>query len=253
MIRSCAAAVAVLILPALALTTPALAQDRAPDRPSITVIGEGRVETPPDSFRIIAALEGRGADQVSAVRALAAVQTRVADVEKLEGLRTARLTTGTPNITPTFDPQCDHADQRDADDCPIVGYVARMGLTLEAGPVDRAGDALSLASERGSHNARVESFYLADDGPKSLAAQRAAFADARRQADTLAAASNQRIVRVLRLQDTQAGNYRGAPVPGAQLEEVVVTGARVRPAVRLDVAPPPIRTEARVLVTFEIE
>lgn len=204
MIRYCAAAVA-----AFMLTMPATAQDRAPDRPSITVVGEGRVETPPDRFRITAELEGRGTDQVAALRALAAAQARVSDIEKLDGLRTARLTTGTPNVTPTFDPQCGSNNYgRNRDDCPIVGYVAATSLTLEAGPVARAGDALSLASERGARNARVESFYLADDAAQSLAAQRDAFSDARRQADALAEASNQRIVRVLRLQDPNTDSYR---------------------------------------------
>lgn len=248
MIRYCAAAIA-----AMMLTTPALAQDRVPDRPSITVVGEGRVETAPDTFRITAELEGRGTDQVAALRALAEVQTLVAEIEKLEGLETARLTTGAPNVTPTFDPQCgSNTYSRDRDDCPIVGYVAAISLTLEAGPVTRAGDALSSASERGARNARVESFYLADDAGPSLAAQRDAFADARRQADALAAASGQRIVRILQLQDPDAQRGGGGATYGFA-NDVIVTGQRIRPAVRLDVAPPPVRTEARVLATFEIQ
>ena len=247
MIRYCAAAIA-----ALMLTTPALAQDSPADRPSITVVGEGRVETPPDRFRVTAEIEGRGTNQVAALRALATVQTRISDVEKLEGLRTARLTTGAPKVTPTFDPQCGANDyRRDTDSCPIVGYVASTSLTLEAGPVARAGDALSLASERGARNARVESFYLADPAAQSLAAQRDAFADARRQADALAAASGQRIVRILRLQDPDA--QRGGGMADGYRDEIVVTGSRIQPAVRLDVAPPPVRTEARVLATFEIQ
>lgn len=248
MIRYCAAAVA-----ALMLTTPALAQDRAPDRPSITVVGEGRVETPPDSFRIIAELEGRGTSQVAALRALSAVPAQVSDIQKLEGLTKARLTTGAPNVSPTFDPQCGSDDySRGTDDCPIVGYVAAISLTLEAGPVARAGDALSLASERGARTASVGSFYLADDAAQAVAAQRDAFADARRQAEALAAASNQRLVRVLRLQDPNANSGRAGAGYGYS-DEIVLTAQRARPAVRLDVAPPPVRTEARVVATFEIE
>lgn len=248
MIRYCAAAIVALIL-----TSPAMAQENTVYRPSITVMGQGRVETPPDRFRITAELEGRGTDQVAALRALSDAQTQVSDIEKLEGLSTARLMTGAPNVTPTFDPQCGAGGyRRDTEDCPIVGYVAAISLTLEAGPIARAGDALSLASERGARNARVESFYLADDAAQSVAAQREAFADARRQAEALATASSQRIVRVLRLQDPTA-NGEGAGAGYGYNEEIIVTGQRVRPAVRLNVAPPPVRTEARVLATFEIE
>ena len=246
MIRYCAAAMAFSML-----ALPAMAQE-IEARPSITVIGRGHVETPPDSFRMTAELEGRGADQVAALRALSAVQSRVGEVEKLEGLKRARLTTGAPSVSPTFDPQCGgDRYNRDADACPVVGYVASLAVTLEAGPVERAGDALSLASEQGARNASVQSFYLAEDASQTADAQRAAFADARRQADTLAAAAGQRIVRVLRLQNPDADRFATGYVANA-LAEVVVTGSR-RPSVALDVAPPPVRTEAQIVATFEIE
>jgi len=248
MIRFCAAVFAAMMLDA-----PAMAQD-AGTRPSITVVGRGHVETPPDTFRISAELEGRGPDQVAALRALAAVQSRVSEVEKLEGLERARLTTGSPSVSPTFDPACGNDRySRDASNCPVVGYVASMGLSLEASPVAHAGDALSLAAELGARNANVEAFEVADNQGQTAAAQRAAFADARRQAEGLAAASNQRIVRLLRLEDPAAQSYSSVRLQVRRVDDIVVTGSRIRPEVSLDVAPPPVRTEAQVVATFEIE
>lgn len=235
---------------ALLLATPAVAQD-AQTRPSITVTGRGKVETPPDTFRINAEIEGRGANRVAALRTLADVQTRVEDVKTLEGLERARLTTGSPSVSPTFDPACASREYGDADDCPITGYVASSSLTLEAGPVARAGDAVSLASERGARSAAVTSFYLGDDTGQAAEAQRAAFADARRQADTLATAAGQRIVRVLKLQNP--GDRNVAREMYGYVDDVVVTANRARPAVSLTVAPPPVRTEAQIQATFEIE
>jgi uncharacterized protein YggE len=248
MIRYCAAAVAVSML-----AVPAMAQD-ADARPSITVLGRGHVETPPDSFRMTAELEGRGADQVAALRALSTVQSQVGEVEKLEGLERARLTTGAPAVSPTFHPQCGGTGyDRDTDSCPVVGYVASMRLTLEAGPVARAGDAMSLASERGARNASVQAFYLAEDASQTAEAQQAAFANARQQADILAAAAGQRIVRVLRLQNPDANRFAAGFAGNDALADVVVTGARSRPSISLDVAPPPVRTEAQIVATFEID
>ena len=153
-----------------ATATPAAAQD-LDARPSITVVGRGHVETAPDTFQLTAELQGRGADQVAALRALAEAQRRVAEVERLNGLRTARLTTSAPNVTPSFDPACGTQGYgRDTGDCPVVGYVASISLALEASPVERAGDALSLASERGARNARIDSFFLKDDQAQSAAA-----------------------------------------------------------------------------------
>lgn len=235
---------------ALLLATPAVAQD-AQTRPSITVTGRGKVETPPDTFRINAEIEGRGANQVAALRALATVQTRVEDIKALEGLERARLTTGSPSVSPTFDPACEKDDYGDTNDCPITGYVASSSLTLEAGPVARAGDAVSLASERGARSANVASFYLADDTAQTAEAQRAAFADARRQAETLATAAGQRVVRVLKLQNP--GDRNIAREMYGFVDDIVVTGSLARPTISLTVAPPPVRTEAQIQATFEIE
>lgn len=236
----------------LMLATPAMSQELKAARPSITVLGQGLVETAPDTFRMSADLQGRGADQVAALRVLADAQMRVSDIQLLDGLEKARLTTGAPSVSPTFDPQCGGDGYgRDTEDCPVVGYVAAISFTLEAGPASRAGDAMSLAAERGASNAKVESFYLSDDAAQAVEAQRAAFNDARRQAESLAAAAGQRIKRVLTLQDPNASNARR--VTYGYMEDVVVTANRTRQTVSLDVAPPPVRTEARVLATFEIE
>jgi len=246
MIRHHAVVIALVVL-----ATPAAAQDLGV-RPSITVVGRGHVETPPDTFQLSAELQGRGTDQVAALRALADAKQRVTDIERLDGLRAARLTTGAPNVAPSFDPACGAQGYgRDTADCPVVGYVASISLMLEASPVERAGDALSLASERDARNARVDSFFLRDDQSQSVEAQREAFADARRQAEALAAAAGQRIVRVLKLENPDAD--RLVARYAAPVAEVVVTGGRASPSVRLDVAPPPVRTEARVVATFEIE
>jgi uncharacterized protein YggE len=126
-----------------------------------------------------------------------------------------------------------------------------MALTLEAGPIERAGDALSLASERGARDAQVQDFYLRDDATQKTQARQAAFADARRQAEALALAANQRIVRLLRLEEPNIRAY--AAPPAMIVGDVAVTGARVQPTVSLEVAPPPVTTTAQVSAVFEID
>jgi len=234
-----------------AIASPALAQDELSSRPAIVVMGEGQAEAQPDTFRVTADLEGRGATQVQALRELSEAHDRVGAIAVLEGLDRARLTTSNPQITPTRDPSCGGRDYGDGrEDCPITGYVARMGLVLEGAPIARAGDAVSLAAERGARNAAVSDVFLADDAALRAEANRAAFADARRQADTLAQASGQRIVRMLRLQDP---GVRAFDAPRADVQEFVVTGSRIRPTVSLDLAPPPVRVAARLAAVFEIE
>lgn len=237
----------------LVLGIPSLAFAQT-EPPTIAVVGVGVAEAAPDTFVVSAEIEGRGRDQVAAIRALAAAQDRLSEAARLDGLERARLTTGRPSVRPTFEPTCGQSEYgRETDDCPIVGYVASTEITLEGSPTARAGDALSLLSERGARNAALASFLIRDMDAHRRAAQRAAFEDARRQAQTLADASGRSGVRLVKLEDAAARDMRPLVERAREVQEVVVTGSRIRPTVALDVAPEPVRTESRVVATFAME
>lgn len=234
---------------------PALSQDRLTDRPAIVVIGRGQAEAPPDRFRIQADVEGRGRTQVEALRGLSDLHQALArDVGRLDGLEHSRVTSSNPNVSPVFDPACATERNYDRQNCPVSGYVARMGVTLEGGPADRAGAAVSLAAERGALNTRLEATFLSSDRDLNAQARQAAFADARRQAGALAEVSGQRLGRILRIQEPQSSSPSPPPPPPPPARpEVVVTGARIQPSVPLDFTPPPVRANAALTVVFEIE
>ena len=236
----------------LCCAAPALAQNAAAAPPAIVVVGTGQAEAPPDSFTVTARIAGRGADQISALRTLADTQQRVSgDLQNLEGLDRLTLTTSRISVSPVTAADC--AEDRYGEprsDCPIAGYVATIELTAKGEPLAQAGSVLSLAAERGAQSVTLEQFDLADRTVLDAEASRLAFADARRQADFIAAASGQRIVRVLRVEDPQ--NRIGAIQSGA-MDEIIVTGSRVRPAVDLSVTPPPVVVRKQLSVVFEIQ
>lgn len=248
---------ACIVATGLALTAlPATAQVISPpsppaDRPTILVVGTGNAEMAPDTFIIKAMIEQVGADRDAALRAMDQAQTRVMQgLTDMEGLTDVRLTTDAFSVVPVRDPDCEQPYGRERE-CPVVGYKASMPVSMAASPALRAGDAVSLASELGALNASLESFGLSDTEALQAEANREAFNDARRQAQSLADASGQRIVRVLRVSDANArvygrGNY-------AEPEEVVVTGSRIRASVPITVAPPPTRVQSSISVLFEIE
>lgn len=244
----CLAAVAALITHA----ESAAAQDVPADRPTIIVTGSGRAERAPDTFAVSANLEGRGADRVSALRRLSEVQLLVGDgLGRLEGLTGSELTTGEVSVRPIRSQACGE-DQYDRDelDCPVTGYLASIAITLKGSPVERAGDAVSLASELGAENASFSGGSLSDQAGLADEANRAAFVDARYQAEALAQASGQRIVRTLRVQE---GDYSPPRLQVREVDDIVVTGSRRRPAVGLSVSPEPVRIDARLTVIFEVE
>lgn len=232
------------------VSTPLFAQDRAPEASTIVVTGEATAEGRPDSFTVDAGVQGRGATQTAALRELSETQARLLERwPRLDGLTTAEATTGNISIEPHRDPECESNARRD-DSCPVLGYVAYSAVALTGAPAERAGDAVSLASDLGATSARLDEYDVSDRQALREQANRAAFEDARRQANLLASASGRRLGRLLRIQDPSAARYDGEAY---DIEEVVVVGSRVRPAVSIAAAPEPIRVSARITVVFEIE
>ena len=231
------------------LAGTAQAQEAVGSRPSIAVVGVGTAEAMPDRFKMTAELEGRGQDQLDATRQLSILQARVFEgLKQLEGLETARVATGLPQIEATHAPTCGDDYGSDKSNCPVTGYRASMTVTLSGGPVARGGDAVSLAGELGATGAALSSVFLSSETALKAQATRAAYADARRQANSLAAASGQRIVRVLLVQDPAASLENDKYV-----EDVVVTAQRRRATVPLNFEPAPVQISVRLTVIFEIE
>ena len=240
----------------LAAALPAAAQDLGIDEPSIVVLGVGKVEVAPDRFQIRAAASGQGADQVSALQALAATQERLTDgLQRLDGLTYRAVSHSSISVAPTYARDCEEARfGGSGGDCPISGYTATTDLTFEGAPVDQAGNAVSLASQLGARNASLVGLRLADDSTARAEASRAAFADARRQADLLAAASGQRIVRVLRMQqaDDRAYMYAEAAAAAPAAADAVAMEL-ISPEVSLSLEAAPQTVTSQIMVAFEIE
>lgn len=238
------------IAAATALALPAAAQESFANRPTIVVTGNGRASASPDTFRVDAGVRGRGATQQEALRSLATAQDRLLEAwPRLEGLQRGRVTTGDVALDTLHDPDCEENARRD-EECPILAYFATSELTLEGVPAERAGDAISLASELGATTARLSEYSLSHPEELRAQANRAAFADAQTQANRLSEASGHRLVRILRIQDPTAPRSDG---DATEIDEVVVTGSRIRQAISITVAPEPVEATARVFVVFEIE
>lgn len=241
-----------------AAALPVAAQDLGIKEPSIIVVGVGKVEVAPDRFTVRATATGQGADQVSALQALAATQSRVTDgLQRLDGLTHRAVSHSSVSVTPTFAGDCEEARYggRGAA-CPITGYTATTEMMFEGAPVDQAGNAVSLASQLGARDASLVNLSLADDTAPRAEASRAAFADARRQADLLAAASGQRIVRVLRMQQADERAYMYAEAADAAAPaaaDAAVDMELMSPNVPLSLEAAPQVITSRLAVAFEIQ
>jgi uncharacterized protein YggE len=241
------AACGVLTLSAL----PAAAQDWPRQPATIDVIGHGQAQAAPDRFSMSASVHGRGATQVEALRNLTEAQTRVTTaVTRLRGLTWVEFSTGEPVVRPVYEADCESRGYGRQDSCQVEGYVATLPLMLQGAPAERAGDAVSITAERGAREARLDGYRLGDESPLRREATRAAFADARRQADIIAEASGQRIVRVTTVAHPRLDEEAAYVPPPAMLSGAIDFE---EPTVPVSVSPRPIRIDAQLAVTFEVE
>ena len=133
--------------------------------------------------------------------------------------------------------------------CAISGYVATSSATIRMASFKEAGTAVGLAGRLGAAKAEIDDFSLKSQTEARRQATAAAFADARARATTIAQASGAKLGATVTVRDEEAG---------AAGNDIVVTSAqnlgRLSPApIRIDVAPAPVKTTARLIVTFALE
>lgn len=236
------------------VSAPAAAQTSSATSSVIRVLGHGTARVPPDVATVRYTLRGEGGTSDEAARAL--VSLKAATEAVLAGRADVR--TGKLSIAEARDKACDGEgdDSYDlktrlsAGPCAVIGYVATLGVTARITPVADAGTLLGLIGRAGGVDPRIEDYQLKDRGPARRAATSEAIADAREQAQTIAASSSARLGALRRVEDPRAVREAG--------EDVVVTGSRIRPTaiapppIAIALKPEPIEVEASLFVEFEI-
>ncbi len=262
-----------------ALPAPALAQVPLDTKPAtIVVTASGSVETAPDMATLTLTIRGEGKTPDAATSKLAAKQKAViAGLRALDGKIDIR--TGSISISEARSGDCDNrrgytgdpeseadalssaaADLSDmAEDtgrkpqrgpCVVIGRVAEIETTIIMRSVKDAGTAVGLAGRLGAREAKVENFGLHDEADASNRATAQAIASARAQAQTIAVASGAKLGPLVSVVD---GSDRGAPM--LMMYDVMQSAAPAvaPPPIVVDIAPKPVETNARLIVTFAIE
>jgi hypothetical protein len=147
------------------------------------------------------------------------------------------------------DPECLRKADYDSE-CPYVGYEAGVPLELVGSPAEKAGAAFALLVESGVQDASVGDYRISDEEQRKKDALKAAVADARAKAETIAGGAGAAVKRVRRVQYGRDFEEFSR----LQDELIVVTGSRLTsPKTALELAPQPIVIRAEVVAEFEIE
>lgn len=186
----------------------ASSDNTAPAPRSITVSGNGSVSATPNQAEFTFGVTTRGKTAVQALAANSAAMRKLIDALKVAGIPAASLQTSSVSLSAIT------SEQGDA----IVGYVTSNGVTATIASAARAGEIVDIAVAAGANQVDGPSLTVSDQAALYESALKAAVADARAKAQTLAAASGLHVGAVSSVEEGGNGStpvtYSAASAPG---------------------------------------
>ena len=152
--------------------------DAPPDR-SITVSGSGSVSATPNRAAFTFGVATRSKTAAQALAANSAEMGKVIDALKRAGVAPAEIQTSSVSVSPL----------QSANGESIVGYTASNSVSATIGNLGRAGEIIDAAVAAGANQVDGPNLTVSDQGALYRSALKAAVADARVKAQTLAEAS----------------------------------------------------------------
>ena len=220
----------------LAVAAPAMAQDV---RPTISVIGEGRVEAAPDMATISLGARHEAGTAAAALRASSEAVTAVLARLTGAGIEERDVQTSGLDISPRWSQRYDNRPPG------ITGFVASNTVTVRVRDLDGLGALLDvLVGEDGANNLGGIGFGLQEPRAAQDAARRAAVADARARAELYAEEAGVSVGPVISIGET---------VPPAPVMRGVMMEAAMASDMPVPVARGELEITAQVRMVFAIE
>lgn len=226
-------AVAVLAVAAFVVLQPGDAVGQAsegePDPASLTVIGSGGTDVTPNraSFGFGTVTQARTA--AAALDGSSEAVARVIAALRREGVAQADIQTADVSLSPRWSENGES----------IIGYTAANTVTAVVRRLAQAGAVVDAAVAAGANQMSGPNLLASDQASAYRDALRAAVADARTKAQTLATASGVTVSRITAVTESGTGTV---PMPAQDAERAAV--APIEPGTQ--------RIEATVSVTFAI-
>jgi uncharacterized protein YggE len=178
---------------------PDSARGSSPDARSVNVTGSGSVDAVPNRAGLVVGVSSDAATARAALAANAEKAARVIEALRSAGVAKRDLQTADVSVSP-------HWNDRGEQD----GFSAHSSVQVKVRAVARAGSILDAAVAAGATETSGPSFDRGDRAELYRGALKAAFADARAKAATLAGEAGASLGRVIRIEETPAPS---PPVP----------------------------------------
>lgn len=219
----------------------ASAQDKAEQRRTIAVSGQGEARGTPDRVSVSFAVETTAARATETAAENAKRSQAVAAAVK--PLLDPRDTLNTTRYT--IEPRYETPRPGERGEPRITGYVAHNEVHVESQRVDKVGALIDAATAAGANRVSALQFTVADHGALQRAALEEAGTDARAQVDAVAKGLGVRVKGVLSASTTSP------PIPVGRRYEVMAAAESRAPTTPIE--PGEVVATATLHVTYEIE
>lgn len=214
----------------LAGAAPAVGENAAAaEQHSIVVTGNGSVATVPDRAQVSFGVSTDADTASAALRTNAAGMSKVLAAVKAQGIASADIRTELVSLSPRYPPNGDH----------IVGYTATNSVSVALRNLGKAGAVIDAAVDAGANRMSGPNLVRSDETALYNQALRAAIANAKSKARTIAAASGLHLRRITDV--TESGGPTPAPVT-----------ARAGTTPTTPIEPGTQLVQATVIVTFSV-
>ena len=224
------ALIGVVLVALLAGATGAGGMTAAATQHSIVVTGNGSVATVPDRAQLSLGVSSDAKTASAALRANAAEMTKVIAAIKGQGIAAADIRTEQVSLSPRYTQSGEG----------IVGYTATNSVGVTLRNLDKTGGVIDAAVDAGANQVSGPNLVRSDQSALYLAALRAAIANAKAKAQTIARASGLQVRRITDVSEN------GGPTP------LVDTTTKVGAAPSTPIEPGTQLVEATLTVTFSV-
>ena len=218
---------------------------REPLVPRLTVRGDAELQRPADQLQLRLGVVTHAVEAAQAMQENSRVMEAVIDAIEQLGLTKAEYQTGRFNVQPEYapPPRQPQPDWRPR----ITGYQVSNTLNIKTKKLEIAGDLIQAATDAGANNVESITFDLADQRKHRAEAIEEATRNAIADANVLAKASDQKLVRVLSI------NLDNAEAPQPMYRQEMMGRAMATDmAPAPPIAPGDITVHAAVTIVYEI-
>jgi uncharacterized protein len=233
------ALLAVVVVLSAVASAASMAEERE-SVPRILVSGEGSAEIAPDMAVLVLTVSREAKTAREALDANSAAMAEVLQAMRDEGIADRDLQTAGFSIQPRYNyPAPKPSGEREPRE--IIGYAVRNSLSVRVRDIDRVGAIIDKSVTLGVNEGGNITFTNADPAGAIAEARTEAVKDARRKAETLAAAAGVKTGRILEISE-----HSVAPRP------IPMLNAEVAMSRAADAAPPVAAGENSYQVTVQV-